>query len=270
MKISPICRFAAVLLAGRLSGAPDSGAPVEAPTPAGFHALAIGDAAPDFSLPGIDGKTYSLADFKDAPYLMVIFLSNHCPVSHAAQTRLIPLVARTKGKGLAVVAINPNNPAGLQIDELGYTKYDDTFDGMKGYAKESGFNFPYLYDGDTQVTAKAYGCLCTPHVFIFDAARHLCYVGRYDDSDQPDSASVHSSDTANAVDALLAGNPVPVASTRPWGCATKWLMLRKVVADFNETWSKLPVSVEPIDAAGVSALARNSTNKLRVINVWAT
>ncbi len=122
--------------------------------PPGFHTLAIGDAAPDFSLPGVDGKTYRLSDFKDAPYLMVVFLSNHCPVSHAAQTRLLPLVAQTRGRGLMIVAINPNNPAGLQIDELGYTKYDDTLEGMKGYARESGFTFPYLYDGDTQATAR--------------------------------------------------------------------------------------------------------------------
>jgi ribose transport system substrate-binding protein len=76
--------------------------------------LKIGDAAPDFSLKGVDGKTYTLADFKDAPVLMVAFLSNHCPYSHAAETRLLPMVAEFKDKGLAVVAINPNSPDGYQ------------------------------------------------------------------------------------------------------------------------------------------------------------
>jgi peroxiredoxin len=127
--------------------------------------LRIGDAAPDFSLMGIDGKTYTLADFKDAPVLMVAFLSNHCPVSHAAETRLIPYAREMSGKGLAVVAINPNSPEGLHIEELGYSKYNDGFEDMKLYAKEKGFVFPYLYDGQTQATAKAYGCLCTPDIF---------------------------------------------------------------------------------------------------------
>lgn len=239
-------------------------------TPPGFRTLAIGDAAPDFSLPGVDGRTYGPADFKDASVLMVIFLSNHCPVSHAAQTRLLPRVAGWKEQGVAIVAINPNNPAGLQIDELGYTKYDDTLEGMKGYAKESGFTFPYLYDGDTQAAAKAYGCLCTPHVFIFDRARRLRYSGRYDDSEMPDPSTVHASDAANALRLMLAGEPVAVPVTRPIGCATKWIMQQKIVAEFNETWAKLPVTVEPIDAAGVAALGRNPTEKLRVINLWAT
>src|ERR1051325_10434132 len=130
--------------------------------PPDAHVLNIGDAAPDFSLPGIDGKTHSLADFKEAQVLMVVFLSNHCPYSHAAETRLLPLVAEMKTRGLAVVAINPNHPDAVRVDELGYSKYSDSFDEMKIYAKEKGFTFPYLYDGETQATAKAYGCLCTP------------------------------------------------------------------------------------------------------------
>src|SRR4051812_41090567 len=96
--------------------------------PADAHELKIGDAAPDFSLKGVDGKTYSLMDFKSAQLLMVIFLSNHCPYSHAAETRLLPLVAEMKGRGLAVVAINPNHPDAVRIDELGYSKYSDSYE----------------------------------------------------------------------------------------------------------------------------------------------
>jgi len=137
----------------------------------GIQELNIGDAAPDFSLPGIDGKTHSLADYKDAKILMVVFLSNHCPDSHAAQGRILKLAAEMKDKGLVVIAINPNNPDGVSIDELGYSKYSDSFEDMKKYAVETNLTIPYLYDGEKQVVAKAYGCLATPHVFIFDAQR---------------------------------------------------------------------------------------------------
>jgi thiol-disulfide isomerase/thioredoxin len=238
--------------------------------PPAFHMLKIGESAPDFSLLGIDGKTYSLADFKDDPVLVVIFLSNHCPVSHAAETRFIPFVASLKGKGVGVVAINPNSLEGLNLDELGYSKYTDSYDDMKLYAKERGFNFPYLYDGGTQATAMAYGCLCTPHMFVFDQERKLRYAGRFDDSQVVDPATVHSTDGANAVEALLAGKPVPVEHTRPFGCSTKWLTKKGAVAEANEEWKNLPVSIEPIDGAGLAALARNTTGRLRVINIWAT
>jgi peroxiredoxin len=238
--------------------------------PPGFHSLAIGDPAPDFSLPGVDGKTYGLADFRDSPFLMVVFLSNHCPASHAAETRFIPFVAGLKGKGVAVVAINPNSLEGLRLEELGYSKYTDSFDDMKVYARERGFIFPYLYDGATQAAAKAYGCLCTPHLFIFDQQRRLRYKGRFDDSQLPDAASVHSSDGAAAMEALLAGRPVPVEVTRPMGCSTKWQTKQSMVEEGNEAWKRLPVSIEDVDAAGIAALARNPTSRLRVINLWAT
>src|SRR5205823_2902701 len=92
---------------------------LESEMPSDARRLKIGDAAPDFSLPGVDGKTHSLADFKDKPILMVIFLSNHCPYSHAAETRLLPLVEQMKDRGLGVVAINPNSPDAVSIGELG-------------------------------------------------------------------------------------------------------------------------------------------------------
>jgi thiol-disulfide isomerase/thioredoxin len=179
-------------------------------------------------------------------------------------------VAGLKGKGVAVVAINPNSLEGLMVEELGYAKYSDSYDEMKLYAKERGFNFPYLYDGATQATAKAYGCLCTPHLFIFDQDRRLRYKGRFDDSELPDPGSVHSRDGAAAMEALLAGGPVPVEVTRPMGCSTKWMTKQSKVAEGNEAWKNLPVSIGRVDAAGLAALAANPTNRLRVINLWAT
>lgn len=245
-------------------------ADLENEMPADMHHLQIGDAAPDFHLPGVDGRTYSLADFKDAPVLMVAFLSNHCPTSHAAETRLLPLYARCRSRGLALVAINPNSPAGLDISELGYSKYNDTFADMKLYARERGFDFPYLYDGDTQQVAKAYGCVCTPDIFIFDRDRKLRYTGRLDDSNYPEPDTVTKHEAADAVEALLAGAPVPVPVTTPFGCATKWIEKSGGIAKLNEKWESTPVTIEPIDAAGIAALVRNDTPNLRVINVWAT
>lgn len=232
--------------------------------------LQIGDAAPDFALPGIDGKTHHLADYKEAKIFMVAFISNHCPDSHAAEARLKKLYADTKDKGLVLVAINPNNPDGLSLDELGYSKYNDGFEDMQKYAKERGFDFPYLYDGETQAVAKAYGCLATPHIFIFDAQRKLQYKGYLDESRYEDPATVKKPAARNAVEAIFAGQPVPEAITKPHGCSTKWLSKKSMATDKMAKWDSTPVDVEPVDVAGVEKLRKNGTKKVRMINVWAT
>ncbi len=237
----------------------------------GVAELKIGDAAPDFALPGIDDKTHTLSEYKDGKVLVVFFTSNHCPTSHGAADRLKSFLAEYRPQGMSFVAINPNHPDGLSIDELGYSKYNDGFEDMKKYAAEQGFDFPYLYDGETQAVAKAYGCLSTPHVFVFDAGRKLRYKGRFDDSRfGGDDSTVKSPDTRNAVKALLAGQPVPVEITKPMGCSTKWKSKHTAVTEKMDKWDKTPVNVEPIDAAGAAALAKNGTAKVRLINVWAT
>ena len=201
---------------------------------------------------------------------MVAFISNHCPDSHAAEARIKKLIRDMPAGQFSLVAINPNSPDGLSIDELGFSKYNDGFDDMKKYAADEGFNFPYLYDGETQAIAKAYGCLATPHVFVFDAERKLRYKGQFDDSRFADEATVTSQDARHAVEALLAGKPVPVEITKPHGCSTKWLDKKDLVSKKVEKWDKTPVDVELIDAAGVAGLRKNGTNKMRLFNVWAT
>lgn len=238
--------------------------------PAGFRTLAIGDAAPDFSLPGIDGRTYSLKDFGGTDVLMVLFTSNHCPTSHGIEKRLMKLREDMRGKSFTLVAINPNHPDGLRLDELGYGEWGDSFEEMKPYAEFNGWDFPYLYDGDKQLTARAYGCLATPHVFIFDRERKLRYAGRYDDSRYADESTVKHHDARNAIEALLAGKPVPVELTRPHGCSTKWREKAVGNAQIMANWEKIPVTLDTIDVAGVSALKANPTNKYRLFNVWAT
>jgi len=235
--------------------------------PAGFQTLAIGAAAPDFKLPGVDGKDYTLASFKDAKLLLVIFTCNHCPTAQAYEARIKQLQADYKGKGVALIAISPNDPLAVRLDELGYTEFGDSFENMKLRAKDQGFEFPYLYDGETQKTSLAYGVLATPHVFLFDQNRKLRYSGRIDDSD---IKAVTSHDTRNAIDALLAGKPVPVEKTRVFGCSTKWAEKREDAKASLAKWDQEPVELATIDAAGVAKLAKNATDKLLVVNVWAT
>lgn len=238
--------------------------------PPGFHELKIGDRAPDFKLMGIDDKHWTLANFKDSKILLVYFTSNHCPVCHAHDPRLVKLAKDLKDKDVAIVTINPNSGDGLRQDELGYSKYDDSFEDMKPYAKDEGFTFPYLYDGDTQKTAKAYGCLATPHVFVFDANRKLQYKGRFDNSRYPDPKTVKSQDARNAIMELLADKAVSKPITKPFGCSTKWReKISKVVED-NKNWETAEVTLDEVDAKGLAALVKNDTEKYRLFNVWST
>lgn len=238
--------------------------------PPGYNELKIGDAAPDFKLLGIDDKHHTLADFKDGKILVVYFTSNHCPVCHAHDPRLVKLVKEMEGKDIAFVAINPNSGDGLRVDELGYSKYDDSFEDMKPYAKDHGFTFPYLYDGETQNVAKAYGCLATPHVFIFDQARKLQYKGRFDNSRFADPETVKKQDVRNALTEMLAGKPVTVPETKPFGCSVKWLEKIEKVAEDNRNWDSAKVTLDEIDAKGLKALVKNDTDKYRLFNVWST
>lgn len=235
--------------------------------PPGLKTLPIGAAAPDFRLPGVDGKTYSLQDFSAARVLVVIFTCNHCPTAQAYEQRIARLHADYRDRGVAVVAISPNDPAAVRLDELGYTDLGDSFEDMKIRAKDHHYAYPYLYDGETQATAKAYGVLATPHVFIFDADRKLRYVGRFDDGEVK---PVQSHDALNAVDALLAGRPVPVATTRVFGCSTKWADKQADARRSLAKWDAEPVELKPIELDAVARLARNETDQLLVVNLWAT
>jgi peroxiredoxin len=238
--------------------------------PPDMHTLKSGDVAPDFTLIGTDGKMHKLAEYTGGEALVVLFTSNHCPTSHSIERRLQRFYEEYKAKGVKLVAINPNHPDGLSKDELGYGEFGDSYEEMKPYAEKNKWTFDYLYDGDKQAIARAYGCLATPHVFVFDKNLKLRYQGRFDDSRFYDDSTVKSKDCQNAVDAILAGKPVTLELTKPMGCSTKWRE-KKVMHDAkHEAWAKTPVTVELIDKAGIAKLRANTTNKYRVINVWAT
>jgi len=234
-----------------------------------FPTLEIGKAAPDFRLPAVDGRHYSLKDFDKAKVLAIIFTCNHCPTAQAYEGRIKQLVADFKNKGVAFVAISPNDPKAVRLDELGWSDLSDSLEEMKLRAAHKSYNYPYLYDGDAQQVAKAYGPKATPHVFVFDQARKLRYVGRIDDNERhPDQ--VTSADTRNAIQALLSGKPVPVEQTRTFGCSIKWADKRGSVQEAFAKWAQEPVSLEVTSPAQLEQLLQNKTDKLRLVNVWAT
>ncbi len=230
--------------------------------------LEIGEPAPDFDLPGIDGRNHRLSDYSAARILVVVFTCNHCPTAQAYEKRIQALSDDYQARGVALVAISPNDPLAVRLDELGYTDLSDSFEEMKIRARDHHFTFPYLYDGESQMVSRAFGPSTTPHVFIFDRSRKLRYVGRIDDSEKP--AKVTANDARNAIDALLAGRAVPAEKTRTFGCSIKWSDKRPSVQAGFEKWAKEPVSLESIDVGGVRALIRNDSKKVRLINVWAT
>src|SRR5450755_73232 len=240
------------------------------PFPGSEHkTLEIGAAAPDFKLIGVDDKTYSLASFKNAQVLVVVFTCNHCPTAQAYEDRLIKLTSDYAGKKVAVVAIMPNDPTCLRLDELDFSDLGDSYPEMKIRAKEKKFNFPYLYDGETETVSKAYGPVATPHVFVFDKERKLRYEGRVDDMESP-FKTPKTTDTRNAIDAILNNQEVSVKTTKVFGCSIKWSEKRDQVEHALEAWAKEPVHLEMIGEDSIKNMMKNPSGKLRLINVWAT
>ena len=239
-------------------------------TPAEDHpTLAIGAKAPDFKLPGTDGKTYTLASFSKAKILVIVFTCNHCPTAQAYEERIIQLTKDYSNKGVAVVAIMPNDAKAVRLDELGYSDMGDSFAEMKLRSKQMKYNFPYLYDGKTQKVSEAYGPVATPHIFIFNKERKLSYQGRIDDTEKPTKTPA-SLDARTALDALLSNKEVPVQKTKVFGCSIKWASKENWLQEYKEKWAAEPVNIELTDEAGIKDILKNNSDKLRLINIWAT
>lgn len=232
--------------------------------------LEINAQAPDFNLMGVDDKYYSLADFEDKEFLMVIFTCNHCPTAQAYEDKIIQLVDKYQDRGVGFVAISPNDPDAISLAELGYSDLNDDLGDMKIRAKEKNFNFPYLYDGDTQEASMAYGPAATPHVFIFDQDRKLKYSGRIDDTENP-YIEPKQKDLENALEDLLNNNNLEVATTKTFGCSVKWSWQGEYAERLKEQWANEPVVLDEIDLDGVKRLMNNEEGeKLRLVNIWAT
>jgi peroxiredoxin len=173
--------------------------------------LQIGQAAPEFDLPGVDGKSYTLASFATTKILVVVFSCNHCPYVIGSEDRMNRFYGDYASRGVAMVAINSNET---------HDHPADSFEEMVQRAKAKGFCFPYVRD-ESQEVALAYGALRTPHYYVFNQQRKLCYTGRMDDNPR-DASLARTHELRDAVDALLEGREPAIAMTNPIGCNVKW------------------------------------------------
>jgi peroxiredoxin len=230
--------------------------------------LALGSAAPDFDLPGVDGKNHRLSDYAASPVLAVVFACNHCPISQMYEDRIQKLADDYRDRGVAVVVIEPNDPKAIRIDELDSSDISDSLEEMKIRVEYRQLRYPYFYDGETQAVTRAYGPQATPHIFIFDKERKLQYEGRIDNSYRIEQ--VKTQDARNAIDALLAGRQVEVKHTGTFGCSTKW---KEKAASRIEALRKIeeqPVSVEMATADDLKKLRANPTKHMLLVSFWAT
>jgi len=233
--------------------------------------MPIGTRIPDFTLPGADGKTHSLSEWASAKFLAVVFECNHCPVSQIYEGRIKKLYDDYRGKGVALVAINPNNPGSVRLNEEGYTDLEDSLPEMKLRLADRHITWPYLYDGETQAIATKFGVVATPHIYIFDQERKLRYQGRIDDNQN--EALVKSQDARAALDALLAGKPAPVENTRAFGCSTKWLSKAEGSQSRGAEMERIKAEPVKLDTAGADELRKlraNSSGKVQVVTFWST
>jgi peroxiredoxin len=237
-------------------------------TPTGHPILALGSPAPDFSLPGVDGKTHSLADYAGSPILVVVFTCNHCPIAQMYEQRIQQLEADYRDRGVAVVAIEPNDPKALRIDELDSSDISDSLEEMKIRFEYKHLHYPYLYDGDTQSVTRAYGPQATPHAFVFDKDRKLRYEGRMDNSYRKEM--VNTQDARNAIDALLANREVSVKHTGVFGCSTKWKEKSASSVEALRKIAEQPVKLDMATAEDLKRLRENPGKHMLLISFWAT
>jgi peroxiredoxin len=230
--------------------------------------LALGSSAPAFALSGVDGKVHKLSDYAASPVLVVVFTCNHCPIAQMYEQRIQQLSNDYKSKGVSVVAIQPNDPKAIRIDELDSSDVSDTLPEMKIRAKYKHLTYPYLYDGDTQQVTRAYGPQATPHVFIFDKQRKLRYEGRMDNSYRTEM--VKTNDARNAIDALLSDKEVAIKHTGTFGCSTKWKEKAAAREAALQKIESQPIHVEPVSKAELAKLRTNPTHKMMLVDFWAT
>ena len=230
--------------------------------------LAIGSSAPDFALPGVDGKTHKLSDYSDAKVLAVVFTCNHCLASQLYERRIGKLYSDYRDKGAALLAVNPDNVNQVRVEELAWTDVDDSLAGMKDRAAYRRLEYPYLYDGETQSVSGKFGVVATPQIFVFDQARKLRYEGRIDGDVRESLARTH--DARHAIDALLSGRPVTVPQTPVAGCATKWLSNQSGREAERAKIEAEPVTLDMATPDVLKKLRGNGTGKLALVNFWAT
>ncbi len=228
--------------------------------PSGFQ-------APDFTLPGVDGRMHSLRDYAGSRLLAIVFTCNTCPASQLYEGRIRKLYDDYRSRGVAIVAINPSAPAALRPSDLSFSDVGDTLDDMKARAAAGHLDYPYLSD-ETQALSRQFRVATTPHIFVFDQSRTLQYDGRLDDAVAEDR--VTSRDARKAIDALLAGSPPPVARTAVTGCPVQGPPGPRRADEPRNAPDTTPVTVEMADAGALKRLRQNGTGRLLLVNFWAT
>jgi peroxiredoxin len=230
--------------------------------------LPLGSAVPDFSLPGVDGSIHKLSDYASSKVLVVVFTCDHCPNAQMYEGRVSEIYNDYKAKGVAVVAISPNDPKAIRIDELDSSDVSDTLDEMKIRVAYKHLQYPYLYDGETEAVSRAYGPQASPHIFIFDQQRKLRYEGAIDDSYRIEFVKRHYA--LDAINAVLADQEVAVKHTGAFGCSTKWSDKEAANVAFMEKLNGQPVSVDTVSADTLKALYKNADGNVRLIQFWST
>jgi len=230
--------------------------------------LAIGSPAPDFELLGIDGAIHRRSDYSASPVMVVIFTCNHCPIAQMYERRIAQLAADYKDRGVSVVAIEPNDPKAITIDELDSSDISDSLEEMKIRAQYKHLTYPYLYDGDRQSVTSAYGPQATPHAFVFDRDRRLRYEGRVDNSYRSELVTTH--EVRDAIDALLAHREVAVKHTGVFGCSTKWKEKHAAQIEALRKIESQPIRLEMVSSADLKNLRGNPDKKMLLVSFWAT
>lgn len=230
--------------------------------------LAIGSSAPNFELPGIDGAMHKLSDYSASRVLVVIFTCNHCPIAQMYERRIAQLSADYRDRGVSVVAIEPNDPKAITIDELDSSDISDSLEEMKIRAEYKHLSYPYLYDGETQSVTNAYGPQATPHAFVFDSDRRLRYEGRVDNSYRSQLVTTH--EVRDAIDALLEHREIAVKHTGVFGCSTKWKEKHAAQIEALRKIESQPVHLEMVSALDLQKLRTNPDRKMLLVSFWAT
>ena len=231
-------------------------------------ALSIGASAPAFSLPGIDGKVHKLADYNSAKVFAVAFLCNHCTESQLYESRLQKLADDYRDKGLALIAIEADNPVAVPTEDLAYTDAGDSLADMKERATYQRLTFPYLYDGEAQAATKLYGATLAPQIFIFDQSRKLRYQGRIDDNTQQSQAKTYYA--KDAIEALLTGTPIATASVPPTCCALHSNATAATIKLEKGRQEAEPVIIRLAGVEELKKLRANEAGKMLLVNFYAT
>ncbi len=240
---------------------PKTIAPVE------INPLPIGSSAPDFHLPGVDGKFYNLEDFKSKKLLAVLFLSNHCPFAQVYEDQLKRFVNDFE-EHVAVTVISPNSPRSIPDDALGYSDLDDSYHSMQLRASHKGFNYPYLYDGDDQKVTIAYGASVVPFAMLFDQKRKLVYKGNLDPS--PNAPGGNLAFLRSAVNATIERRSIIRPDRFSYGCDIYWSWDKSEVKLLEKEWQNAPIQLQKINLDSLKTIMVNFSPNLRVINFWAT